>query len=87
MEKRVFDIEGFQIDLTKDGKTVRNDMMLPKQYKAERMSKNSMTVGEWKEKFKTQFPGYDVDVYKENGTKANGQTKLSTVRDTYLGDR
>lgn len=84
IEKRIYDIEGFEVDITKDAKNVRGDLQLPKQYEAERMSKNSMTVGEWKNKFKTQYPGYDVVVKKNNGEKASGQTKLATVRDTYL---
>ncbi|MEQ2452477.1 hypothetical protein [Coprococcus ammoniilyticus] len=87
IEKRIFEIEGFQVDIAKDGKNVRGDMQLPKQYEAERMTKNSMTVGDWKSKFKTQYPGYDVVVYKNNGEKASGQTKLATVRDTYLDDQ
>ena len=86
VEKRIFEIEGFQVDITKDGKNVRGDMQLPKQYEAERMTRNSMTVGDWKNKFKTQYPGYDVVIYKNNGEKASGQTKLATVRDTYLED-
>ena len=45
-----------------------------------------MTVGEWKIKFKKQYTGYDVTVYKNNGDRASGQTKLATVRDTYLED-
>lgn len=84
IEKRIYDIEGFEVDITKDAKNVRGDLQLPKQYEAERMSKNSMTVGEWKNKFRTQYPGYDVVVKKNNGEKASGQTKLATVRDTYL---
>ena len=84
IEKRIYDIEGFEVDITKDAKNVRGDLQLPKQYEAERMSKNSMTVEEWKNKFKTQYPGYDVVVKKNNGEKASGQTKLATVRDTYL---
>ena len=86
VEKRIFEIEGFQVDITKDGKNVRGDLKLPKQYEAERMSKNSMTVRDWKNKFKKQYPGYDVVVYKNNGDKSSGQTKLATVRDTYLDD-
>lgn len=86
VEKRIFDIEGFQVDIMNNGKNARNDLILPKQYEAERMTKNSMTVSEWKMKFKKQYPGYDVVVYKNDGSKASGQTKLSTVRDTYLGD-
>lgn len=48
------------------------------------MTRNSMTVGDWKNKFQSQFPGYDTIVYKNDGSIANGQTKLATVRDTYL---
>lgn len=84
VEKRIFEIEGFQVDIIKDGKNVRGDLQLPKQYEAERMTRNSMTVGDWKNKFKTQYPGYDAAVYKNDGSKASGQTKLATVRDTYL---
>lgn len=50
------------------------------------MTRNSMTVGDWKNKFKTQYPGYDAVVYKSDGNRATGQTKLATVRDTYLED-
>ena len=84
VEKRIFEIEGFQVDITRDGKNVRDDLQLPKQYEAERMTRNSMTVGDWKNKFKTQYPGYDAIVYKNDGNQASGQTKLATVRDTYL---
>lgn len=84
VEKRIFEIEGFQVDITRDGRNVRDDLQLPKQYEASRMTKNSMTVGDWKTKFKTQYPGYDAVVYKSDGAKASGQMKLSTVRDTYL---
>ncbi len=86
VEKRVFDIEGFQVDIISNGKNARGDLVLPKQYEAERMTRNSMTVSDWKAKFKKQYPGYDVVVYKNDGTRASGQTKLSTIRDTYLED-
>lgn len=86
VEKRIFEIEGFQVDILKEGKNVRGDSQLPKQYSAERMTRNSMTVGDWKNKFKTQYPGYDAVVYKSDGNRATGQTKLATVRDTYLED-
>lgn len=86
IEKRIFDVEGFQVDITNNGRNSRDDLVLPKQYEAARMSKNSMTVSVWKDKFKKQYPGYDAIVYKNDGSKASGQTKLSTVRDTYLED-
>lgn len=86
IEKRIFDVEGFQVDIVQNGRNVRDDLILPKQYEAMRMSRNSMTVSDWKDKFNRQYPGYDCIVYKNDGGKASGQTKLSTVRDTYLTD-
>ena len=86
VEKKIFEVEGFEVVIKHNGKDVRSDASLPTQYKGVNMSKNSYSVSEWKDKFKKQYPGYDVDVLKNNGTKAVGQTKLSTVRDTYLED-
>lgn len=86
VEKRIYDVEGFQVVIKKDGKDVRGDASLPNQYQAEKMSKNSFSVKEWQEKFKRQYAGYAVDVLKSDGKKASGQMLLSTVRDTYLGD-
>ena len=34
VEKRIFEIEGFQVDILKEGKNVRGDSQLPKQYSA-----------------------------------------------------
>ena len=85
VEKRIFDIENFQVVFRdKDGKDIRSDLMLPKQYEAERMTRNSMSVSDFKAKVKKQFPGYELDVLNGDGIPARGQTKLSTVRDTYL---
>lgn len=86
VEKKIFDVEGFEVTIKHDGKDVRGDMVLPTQYQGVRMSRNSFSVAEWKNKFKRQYPGYDVDVLKNDGTKASGQTKLSTIRDTYLDE-
>lgn len=86
IEKRIYDVEGFQVIIKRDGKDVRGDLSLPNQYQAERMSKNSFSVKEWQEKFKKQYAGYSADVLKADGAKASGQTKLSTVRDTYLSE-
>ncbi len=85
VEKRIFDIEEFDVKIkTLDGKDLRSDMSLPKQYSAERKSKNNFSVNDWKNKFKTQFPGLDVDVLKGDGSKASGQMKLGNLRDTYI---
>ena len=87
VEKRIFDVEGFQVEFRdKDGRNVRSDKQIPKQYEAEKMSKNSFTVSEYKEKLTKQFPGYQFSILRSDGKKASGQTTLSTVRDTYLAD-
>lgn len=86
IEKKIYDVEGFEVTIRHDGKDVRGDMIMPVQYQGERMTRNSFSVSEWKGKFNKQYPGYEVDVLKNDGTKASGQTKLSTVRDTYLED-
>lgn len=84
IERTVQNIEQFKIKITQNDADVRGDKNIPKQYVAEKMSKNSFTVDEWKLKFKSQFPGYDVKVLNADGSKARGNSLLRTVRDTYL---
>ena len=86
IEKRIFEIEGFHVDFHQNGKNVRDDKQMPKQYEAERMTRNSFSVSDFKSKVEKQFPGYEITVYLSNGQRAKGQTKLSTVRDTYLDE-
>jgi len=84
IEKTVRDIEGFQIKITWNGVDVRGDKILPKQYPARRMSRNSFTVGDWRKKFQSYFPGFDVEVLDPYGNSFRRNTKLRTVRGTYL---
>lgn len=85
IEKRIFNVEGFDVIIRgQDGKDLRSDMVLPKQYQAERMTRNSHSVSQWKDKFKEQYPGYEIDVLNGHGNKVRGNTKLSNVRDSYL---
>lgn len=86
IEKRIFDVEGFEVTIMKDGRNMRSDAVLPVQYNAQRMTKDSATVGEFKAKFRSQFPGYEVEVLLRNGSFAPGQMLLSTVRESYLSD-
>ena len=86
IEKRIYNIEGFEVNILYNGKNVRGDASLPTQYYAERMTRNSFSVSDFCEKFQNQYPGYNVEVLTADGKKAPGQTKLSTVRDTYLND-
>jgi hypothetical protein len=42
IEKRIFDVEGFEVIIkTPDKKDVRGDATLPKQYEANKMTRNS----------------------------------------------
>lgn len=86
IEKKINKVEGFDVVIKHDGKNVRSNLVLPNQYQAQKMTRNNLTVGQFRSKFKKQYAGYDVDVLKADGSKANGQTKLATVRDTYLDD-
>ena len=56
-------------------------------YPYDRMAKNSMTVGAWRAtRFHPAYVGFDVDVLDARGSAVAGNTRLATVRDTYLGD-
>jgi len=46
-----------------------------------------MTVKEFIEKrIKPNYSGYDIEVLDGNGSPVMGQTKLGTVRDSYMDD-
>ena len=86
VEKKIYDVEGFEVTIRRDGKDVRGDASLPTQYAGLRMTKNAASVSDFRDKFQRQYPGYNVDVLKGDGSKAPGQMKLSTVRDTYFDE-
>jgi hypothetical protein len=51
------------------------------------MAKNSMTVEDWKAKrFRSQYPGFDVDVLDGTGQPVPGNTLLANVHDSYEDD-
>jgi hypothetical protein len=88
IEKRIWDIEGFCVANKFADRDVRSDCGKLPQYPAyERMAKNDMTVAEWKQKrFFPAYPGYDVDIVDGDGYIVAGNTKLGTVRDSYLDE-
>lgn len=49
VEKKIWDVEGFDIQFRRDGKDVRGDKGHIPQYQYERAAKNDMTVAEWRE--------------------------------------
>ena len=87
VEKKIWDVEGFDVCFKHGGKDVRGDKSGLPQYTYERSAKNDMTVAEYKKKRVDQnFPGYELDVLDGDGNPVPGQTKLSTVRDSYSED-
>jgi hypothetical protein len=86
VEKKIWEIEGFDVRFTHKGKDVRGDKKGIPQWEGKNHSRNDMTVKRWKEKFKQQYPGYDVDVLDGNGDIVKGGMKLYKLRDTYSED-
>jgi hypothetical protein len=90
VEKAIFKSEGFNVTIRHlDGADVRSDkkVNVAAYKKPQKMAKNSYSVNEWKvNRFNKQYPQFTVDVLTADGRKAGGNTKLSTVRDTYLSD-
>jgi hypothetical protein len=87
VEKKIWDIEEFEVDMTKDGKNIRGDKKLTNQYEFEKKAKGSQTVAKWKEKrFNKVYEGYGVDVKLANGDVAKGNMTLTKVRDSYIDD-
>ena len=85
IEGKICDIEGFDVTIKFNGQDVRSDKQIPGNYSFSNAAPDSWTVSEWVEKrFKRSFPGYDVDVLMSDGTVASGNTKLRTVRSSYL---
>jgi hypothetical protein len=86
IEKKIWDVEGFAVNiLHPNGRDVRDDYSgLKQQYPYGNMAKNNMTVDSWKNnRFKSTYPGYDVEVLDGEGDSCTGHKKLGTVRDTY----
>ena len=77
--------EGFDVEMIDNmGNVVDPEESGFPEYKFGRRAKGSMTVSEWKEKrFHPTYRGYSCRVLNSDGTEANGNKKLQTVRETY----
>lgn len=85
VERKIFNIEGVKVKFMQNGRNVRSDREIQVQYEVHRMLKNSASVKDFIDlRLRVQFPGFDFVVLKSDGHHASGQTKMSTVRDTYL---
>jgi hypothetical protein len=85
IEKRIWDIEGFDVNiLHEDRRNLRADKSDLPQYPYQNAAKNDWTVEAWKaQRFRPNYPGYDVEVLNGTNDPVPGNTKLGNVRDTY----
>jgi len=87
-ERQIANLEQFDvIFVNEDGRDTRSDLSGVAAYPYDRAARGEWTVAEWKQKrFWTVYPDNDCQVLDGDGRTVHGGTKLSTVRDTYLGD-
>jgi hypothetical protein len=85
VERKIRRVEGFRIRILHlRGADVRGDRSGLPQYSYHRAADSHITVETWKEtRFRPSYPGFEVDVLDRRGNSMQGNTKLSTVRETY----
>ena len=83
--REIGDIEDFDIQVIgEDGKPIDPKTNGFPKFDYDRKAKGDLTVSEWKEnRFKKTYKKQDVQVLKGDGSIANGNVKLSTVRKSY----
>jgi hypothetical protein len=86
VERKIKRVEGFRVRILHlTGADVRGDREGLPQYHYLRAAENDITVETWKElRFRPSFPGFQVDVIDARGRSVQGNTKLETVRESYL---
>jgi hypothetical protein len=85
--REIDDLEGFDIQITKDGAVVDTRINGLAKYPFDRKLKGTATVAQWKtQRFEATYPGYDCRVLYGDGREANGNATLNTVRESYEGD-
>lgn len=85
VERQIGTLEGFNVILRhRDGRDVRSDRTGLPGYAFLNRAKGKMTVAQWKEvRFYPGFSGWDVDVLDADDRSCQGNTLLSSVRETY----
>ncbi|MFL4470022.1 hypothetical protein ACERZ8_09135 [Tateyamaria armeniaca] len=86
--RRISDLEGFDIVVTRDGHAVDvSENGLMPDYPYRKACRATHSVSDWKQsRFERNYPGLSCNVLKEDGTVANGNTRLSNVRQSYEED-
>ena len=86
VERKIRRVEHFEARfLYLDGTDVRSDKAGLPQYPYEVAAGGMITVDAWKRgRFRMVYPGYEVRVLDRRGRIAPGNTRLSTVRASYV---
>ncbi len=86
VERKIRRVEGFNVRILHlRGTDVRGDRRGLPQYNYQRAAENEITVENWKaQRFRLSYPGFEVDVVDARGNSVQGNTKLGTVRESYL---
>ena len=85
VEKQIERVEGFRVAfLHHDRRDVRGDMHDVAGYEFARKLSDDRTVAEWIAiRFRERYRGFEASVLLADGSRAHGNTLLSTVRDSY----
>ncbi|HEX5512439.1 MAG TPA: hypothetical protein VFX41_12050 [Actinomycetales bacterium] len=86
IERRIAEIEGFEVRILRNGANAYGNLELPVHYRRyEKRAADNFTVAEWKDvRFRPIFAGFDVQVLNGAGKAVPGQTTLRTVRQSYI---
>ncbi len=88
VENQIAQLEGFNVAfVTQDGRNLRGDRAGVPGYSGcfENKAPDRMTVEGWKQRrFHHVYPGFSVEVLFAGGERARGNTRLATVRGSYL---
>jgi hypothetical protein len=86
VEKRIWDLEEFAVHILHlGGRDVRGDRTGLPQYPYKIQAADDITVEHWKTiRFRRVYPGFEVDVLDGDGRIVHGNTKLETVRESYI---
>ncbi len=85
VRKKIVRVEKFRVRFHHpDGRNMRGNRRGVPQYDYERKAKGNLTVREWKDiRFYPNYVGFEIEVLNAEGTAVVGNTRLSTVRDSY----
>ncbi|MBI5584515.1 MAG: hypothetical protein HY892_11895 [Deltaproteobacteria bacterium] len=84
VEKKIWDVEGFNVVFSRNGKNIRGDKNGMPQYLFSNAAKNDITVTKWKDlRINPNYPGIDVAVLDGDGNAVAGNSKVGSIRDSY----